>query len=120
MNANFFNINTLENGIERNLALGIDTTIYVGEQAMISVVRFEPGSVGKIHDHPEEQWGICQSGSGIRIQDGERIAVSKGDFWLTPGGVPHGMEAGDNGLVVIDVFAPPRDSYRKAGSGFAV
>ena len=116
---NFFNLNTLQGGIDRNLAPGIDTSIFLGDQAMISVVRFEPGSTGQIHSHPEEQWGFCQSGHGIRIQDGERVAVKSGDFWLTPGGIKHGMEAGDKGMMVIDVFAPPRGDYKTAGSGFS-
>jgi hypothetical protein len=30
------------------------------------------------------------------------------------------MEAGENGMTVIDVFAPPRGSYKAAGSGFGV
>ena len=115
----FFNLDKREGGIQRNLAPGIDTTVYAGKQAMVSVVRFEPGSAGQIHSHPEEQWGFCQSGSGIRIQDGERVAVSKGDFWLTPGDVRHAMQAGDKGMVVIDVFAPPRGLYKTQGSGFA-
>ena len=118
-NSNFFNLNTLEGGIDRNLAPGIDTSIFVGDQAMISVVHFEPGSHGEIHSHPEEQWGFCQTGHGIRIQDGKRVVVGAGDFWLTPGGIAHGMEAGDDGMVVVDVFAPPRGSYKTAGSGFA-
>lgn len=116
----FFHLDRLEGGIARNLAPGVDTTIFSGDQAMISVVRFKPDSKGSIHRHPEEQWGICRSGGGVRIQDGERIPVRAGDFWLTPGGVPHGMEAGEEGMVVIDVFAPPRGSYKEGGSGFSV
>jgi len=38
---------------------------------------------------------------------------------LTPGGIKHGMEAGDGGMMVVDVFAPPRGSYKTEGSGFA-
>ena len=115
----FFNLNSLKDGIDRNLAPGVNTTIYSGDQAMISVVRFEPGAKGEIHQHPEEQWGICQAGHGVRIQDGERVPVQAGDFWLTPGGVPHGMEAGKDGMMVVDVFAPPRGSYKAVGTGFA-
>ena len=114
----FFNLDSLEGGIDRDLAPGLVTSIFAGSQAMISVVRFEPGSKGDIHDHPEEQWGICRAGSGVRIQDGKQVAVRAGDFWLTPGGVPHGMEAGDEGMTVIDIFAPPRGAYTTAGSGF--
>ncbi len=28
-------------------------------------------------------------GSAVRVQDGEEIPVKKGDFWRTPGNVPH-------------------------------
>ncbi len=118
-NDNFFNLDALAGGIDRNLAPGIDTTIFSGDLAMISVVRFEPGSKGEIHSHPEEQWGLCQSGTGVRIQDGKRVHVAAGDFWLTPGGIKHGMEAGEKGLVVVDIFAPPRGSYKTEGSGFS-
>jgi quercetin dioxygenase-like cupin family protein len=95
------------------------SNIFFGDNAMISIVEIEPDTAGKMHSHPEEQWGICQSGHGIRIQDGVRVVVKAGDFWLTPGGIKHGMEAGDEGMMVVDVFAPPRASYKTAGSGFS-
>jgi quercetin dioxygenase-like cupin family protein len=116
---NFFNIDDPEGGIARTLAPGITTTVFPGDQAMISVVRLEPEARGVLHHHPEEQWGYCVSGSGTRCQADDEIAVSDGDFWRTPGGVPHTMQAGDEGMVVIDVFAPPRKEYTKPGDGFA-
>jgi quercetin dioxygenase-like cupin family protein len=54
----------------------------------------------------------------VRIQGGEEVAVTAGDFWRTPGGVEHSVRTDDEGAVVLDVFAPPRDEYRKAGEGF--
>ena len=51
---------------------------------------------------------------------GLRIEIKKGDFWLTPGNVEHGIEAGKNGAKVMDIFSPPRDQYKKSGSGFGV
>ncbi len=120
MNAkNFFNINDPEGGIARNLAPGINTTVFPGDQAMISVVRLEPESRGVLHHHPEEQWGYCVSGSGTRFQGDEAVTVSTGDFWRTPGNLPHTIEAGEKGMVVIDVFAPPRQEYTRPGDGFA-
>ncbi len=116
---NFFNIDNPEGGIARTLAPGITTTVFPGDQAMISVVRLEPEVHGVLHHHPEEQWGYCVSGSGVRYQGDEAIAVSVGDFWRTPGDVPHTIEAGDKGMVVIDVFAPPRQEYTRPGDGFA-
>ncbi len=36
---NFFNLETLEGGIERMLADGVNTNIFVGDEAMLSVVN---------------------------------------------------------------------------------
>ena len=33
-------------------------------------------------------------GSAIRIQNGEKINVQKGDFWCSPGGIEHGVVGG--------------------------
>ena len=51
---------------------------------MLSVVTIEANAKGKIHSHPEEQWGFLIEGSGIRIQGNEEIPIKKGDFWQTP------------------------------------
>jgi quercetin dioxygenase-like cupin family protein len=116
---NFFNIEGSDGGVHRELAPGITTTVYTGDHAQISIVRFEPGSKGTLHHHPEEQWGHCLSGSGTRWQGDDEVAVQPGDFWRTPGEVPHTMQAGADGMVVMDIFAPPRKAYEKAGKGFA-
>lgn len=115
---NFFNINDPSQGIFRQLAEGISTRIFPGDQAMLSLVRCESNAAGSIHSHPQEQWGVCLEGSGVRIQDDVEVAFSKGDFWRTPGGVEHGIRVGPDGATVLDIFAPPRDEYLEAGSGF--
>ena len=115
----FFNFSDLSAGIPRTLTDGITTRVFPGDQAMLSVVSFEPNSEGTIHAHPEEQWGVMLEGTGVRIHDGVEVPVGAGDFWCTPGNVPHGFRAGPDGAKVLDVFAPPRQEYRKAGSGFA-
>ena len=116
---NFFNVDALDQGIGRRLADGMSTRIFAGEDAMISVVRIEANKSGSRHSHPQEQWGLCIEGSGIRWQGGDEVAVKAGDFWRTPGGIEHGFTAGPDGAVVYDVFAPPREEYKKGGSGFA-
>ena len=117
---NFFNIDDMSQGIARTLTDGITTRIFPGEKAMISVVRIEPNATGAIHSHPQEQWGLMIEGSAIRIQDGEEIPVKKGDFWVSPGGVEHGVIGGPDGAVILDVFSPPRDEYTRPGTGFGV
>jgi len=114
----FYNLHDESQGIPRELAPGISTRIFPGNQAMLSVVRLEPDAVGTPHSHDEEQWGVMLEGSAIRIQEGEEVPVQAGDFWLTPGGVEHSIRAGSQGAVVLDVFSPPREAYRKAGTGF--
>jgi len=110
----FFNIDDPEGGIPRELAPGITTTVFAGDHAMLSIVRMDPNTRGTLHHHPEEQWGYCIAGSGVRIQGEDEMPVKAGDFWRTPCDTPHTMVSGDDGLVVMDVFAPPRAAYKTA------
>ena len=117
-NKNFFNVNDLSQGIFRKLTDGITTRVFPGENSMISIVRIEPNAAGTIHSHPQEQWGLLLEGSAIRIQGNDEISVKKGDFWISPGGVKHGVIGGPEGAVILDVFSPPRDEYTRPGNGF--
>jgi len=116
---NFFNIDDLAQGISRELGPGLSTRIFAGDHAMVSVVRVEPGAVGTLHHHPEEQRGLMLEGPAVRVQGDVEVAVKTGDFWRTPGNVPHTIRAGPDGAVILDVFSPPRAAYTKPGSGFA-
>jgi quercetin dioxygenase-like cupin family protein len=116
--AEFHNIDDQSDGLLRELAPGLTTRIFAGEHAMLSIVTIAPNAEGTLHHHPEEQWGVLLEGSAIRVQGEEEIPVAKGDFWRTPGNVPHTMRAGPEGARVLDIFSPPRDEYKKAGKGF--
>lgn len=48
----FNHLNDLKDGIFRELAPGITTSIFTGEHVMLSVVTMEPNSEGVIHQHP--------------------------------------------------------------------
>jgi len=105
-------------GIERKLAEGIDASIFPGENVMLSVVHCAPNSSGTVHSHPEEQWGVLLEGECTRIQNGEEVLAKAGEFWHTPGGVPHGVRTGAKGCVILDIFSPPRPEYKQSGQGF--
>jgi quercetin dioxygenase-like cupin family protein len=105
-------------GIERALMDGVRAKILCGEAVMLSHVTIGAHTETLVHSHPEEQWGVCLKGSCTRIQGAEEAAVREGDCWHTPGGVPHGIRTGDEEVIILDVFSPPRQQYRKAGSGF--
>jgi quercetin dioxygenase-like cupin family protein len=113
-----FNLNDETQGIPRTLAEGITTRIFPGQHVMLSVVDVAPHSAGTPHSHPEEQWGVLLKGECVRVQGGEEIAMKAGDFWCTPGGVMHTVRTGAAGATILDIFSPPREEYRKAGSGF--
>ncbi len=113
-----FNLNDQAQGIARKLGEGITTRIFLGDQAMLSIVSIAPHSRGTLHSHPQEQWGVLLEGALVRIQGGEEVAMKAGDFWCTPGGVEHSVRTGEAGAKVLDVFAPPRDEYSKPGEGF--
>ena len=115
----FFSLETLDRGIKRELGDDITAHIFPAEQSMASVVHIAPNARGTVHSHPQEQWSILIEGSAIRIHDGEEIPVKKGDFWVAPGNSEHGIIGGPEGAVIIDVFAPARPEYTKAGHGFA-
>ncbi len=116
--AEFHNLNDPHDGLLRELAPGLSARIFAGEHAMLSVVTIAPGAMGSMHHHAEEQWGVLLSGSAIRFQGGEEIVVKAGDFWRTPGHVPHTMRAGPDEARVLDIFAPPRPEYKQPGKGF--
>ncbi|MEM7532793.1 MAG: cupin domain-containing protein [Chloroflexota bacterium] len=113
-----FNLNDEAQGIARKLSEGLNARVFVGDNAMLSVVHIEPNSSGTIHSHIEEQWGVLLEGECIRVQGDEEFAAKAGDFWHTPGNVLHGVRTGDVGAVVLDIFSPPRPEYRQAGEGF--
>ena len=108
-----------DDGIYRKLTDTISTNLFIGEKVMFSLAEIGPHTQPTIHSHEEEQWGILMEGECVRIQDGEEVAMRKGDFWCTPGNVPHGVRTGDRGAVILDVFSPPREAYLTAGEGLA-
>ncbi len=112
-----YNLHDPNLGLPRILTEGVNARIVCGDRAMISVVRLAPNAKNAFHHHPEEQWGFLLEGSCVRLQGTEEVAMKPGDFWHTPATVPHGMTAGPEGALVVDVFTPPRSEYKKSGHG---
>ena len=105
--AEFHRLDEVTQGIARELAPGVTTRVFPGEQAMLSVVTIAPNGEGTLHSHREEQWGVLLEGSAIRVEGGEDIPVTKGDFWGPPGGVEHSMRAGPEGCQVLAISSAP-------------
>ena len=113
-----FNVDDLVAGIPRALSNGIKAQVFHGDQSTFMIARFGPNMPGRMHKHPHEQWHFVLEGSCTRVHGDEKVECKKGDFWVTHGEVMHTVVAGDDGLVLLDFFAPARDDYRESGAGF--
>jgi quercetin dioxygenase-like cupin family protein len=93
---------------------GVHGRVVHGERITLGVIELDPNSVVPEHSHENEQLGMCLSGSLLfRVADESR-ELGPGETWTIPGNVPHEVQVGPEGAVVIDVFVPPRDDWRAA------
>jgi quercetin dioxygenase-like cupin family protein len=113
-----FNRDSDTNAIVRNLSYEIKARIFVGEHSMLSFVRIPPHKQESIHKHSEEQWGVLLEGTCLRLQDDHEKMMKVGDFWYTPGEVLHGVKTLKKPALILDIFSPPRETYREKGEGF--
>jgi quercetin dioxygenase-like cupin family protein len=82
-----------------------------GERTTFAIVELEAGCSIPEHLHPNEQLGVCISGS-LRFRIGEETReVVPGDMWCIPGDVPHQIEVGPGGALVVECFAPARSDW---------
>jgi quercetin dioxygenase-like cupin family protein len=80
-----------------------------GEETSVQRFEIQPGATVPEHSHPHEQAGYVASGELTFLVDGDERVVSAGDSYVLPGGEPHAAEnRGDEPVVGVDVFAPPR------------
>jgi quercetin dioxygenase-like cupin family protein len=62
---------------------------------------------GPYHFHPEsENIYIILAGSGRFVADGEEYVLRKDDVVFIPPGVRHSLSAAEEGLSLIEIFAP--------------
>ena len=82
-----------------------------GERLTLAVVELAPGAAVPEHRHPNEQCGLVIEGEvTFRIGVEERV-LGPGGTWRILGGMPHSVQTGAGGAVVVDVFAPARDDW---------
>ncbi|MFL5970166.1 MAG: cupin domain-containing protein [Gaiellaceae bacterium] len=93
---------------------GVHGRVVHGERITLGVIELDPKSVVPEHAHEHEQLGMCLSGSLVFRVGDESRELAPGDTWSIPSNVPHEVHVGDEGAVVVDVFAPTRDDWREA------
>jgi quercetin dioxygenase-like cupin family protein len=82
-----------------------------GERITMAVVELDPNSVVPEHSHENEQLGIVLSGLLVFRVGEESRGLRAGETWRIPSNVPHAVDVGPDGAVVIDVFAPVRGDW---------
>ncbi|TML97514.1 MAG: cupin domain-containing protein [Actinobacteria bacterium] len=96
---------------------GVHGRVIHGQQITLGVIELDPDSVVPEHRHENEQLGICLNGSLVFRVGDESRELAPGATWSIPANVPHEVQVGPDGAVVIDVFVPPRDDWRDAPIG---
>ncbi len=93
-------------------APGFLVHVVSGQRLMFSHVTLQPNAVAPLHNHTEEQMGLVLEGEiEFTIGDETRL-VKKGGMYSVPSSTDHGGTAGMAGCVALDVFCPPRETYK--------
>lgn len=85
-----------------------------GERVTLGLVELAPNSVVPEHSHANEQMGVLVKGSfrSFRVGDESR-EIRPGDTWRILGGVPHEVETGPDGALVVELWSPPREDWEQ-------
>ena len=102
----------LKETLKKQFAPGVRLNLAWGDSLMLSLVELESGSVVPVHDHPHEQAGIVLEGEFDLTIGGETKRVRKGEMYIIPGGVEHGVVTGASKAVALDIFHPIREVYK--------
>jgi quercetin dioxygenase-like cupin family protein len=90
---------------------GVTARVVAGERSSFVVVELEPGAFVPEHSHDSEQIGVCASGAAtFRIGD-ETRELGPGDTWSIPSNVPHEVQVGPEGAIMIENFTPARSDW---------
>jgi len=90
---------------------GVRARAVEGERTTFAVVELDPGTVVPEHAHENEQVGVLVSGR-LRFRIGDEVRdLEPGGTWAIPPNAPHEVEAGPEGAVAVEVFAPGRSDW---------
>jgi unsaturated pyranuronate lyase len=81
------------------------------ERVTVAVVELEPGRLVPEHNHVNEQVGVLLRGSLCFRVGRETRELEPGGMWSIGADLPHEVEAGPDGALLIEIFSPPRDDW---------
>lgn len=83
--------------------------VYTDELMMVEFA-FEAGGEGWLHSHPHVQSSYIAEGAFEVTIDGRTETLRKGDSFVVPSGLQHGVKALERGRL-IDCFTPHRADF---------
>lgn len=92
---------------------GVTMQSMAGGKLMSIWVTIEPNIDFPYHQHPHEQMGFMLEGALELTMNGESRNLRPGEAYAIPPFLPHKAKTGPEGCVVLDVFTPPREDYRR-------
>ncbi len=87
---------------------GVERTSFDSQGATVTRYRFEPDASFPLHRHEQEQLTMIISGCVTFTVDGREQQLGPGDWSVVPGGVEHGLRAGDQRAEFLAVIVPRR------------
>lgn len=82
-----------------------------GERISFSLLELDAGAVVPEHDHRNEQVGMLLEGT-VRFRIGDETRdLRPGATWRILAGVPHAVEVGPDGALIVEAFSPVRDDW---------
>jgi quercetin dioxygenase-like cupin family protein len=92
---------------------GIAGRVLHGHALTLGLVELDPGIHLPEHRHPNEQLGMVIDGTLTFTIAGETRELGPGGTWSIPSDTPHSADVGPDGAIVIDLFSPPRDDWKR-------
>ncbi|MBN1398317.1 MAG: cupin domain-containing protein [Bacteroidetes bacterium] len=87
-------------------------TLVLGKSTLMSKFRLSKNAVIPQHSHPYEQTGYLISGNIILHIEDKKFEMKEGDSWCIHYDCPHMAEVIDDSMI-LEIFSPPRDDYKK-------
>jgi len=81
--------------------------LHTGEHQQVVAMNLKPGENTGIQARPQDQMFWFAGGKGMAALNGKPHGVSGGDVVLVPAGTKYDFRAGEAGLSLFTVYAPP-------------
>ena len=82
-----------------------------GEHVTVSLLELDANAVVPEHSHENEQLGVLLDGSVRFTIGGETKELVRGATWRILAHVPHSVEVGPDGAVIVEAFSPARSDW---------